>query len=183
MQPRPQGDKAHAVGWYVVNPLNIGAQGSTGDRRTVVANSEDGAAHGRPRWAQAPVEKVREIAPPVGPDGAVYIAWRKRDDPANAPHPIVVAKSTDEAATWIRTPIVDATAAPGPAAIAERPKASLANLSVAASQLAYPGNSERIGAAFTSKLVVHKDDVAGAWAGAVLARRRRSPWPSRTPGW
>ncbi|HET7722372.1 MAG TPA: cell wall-binding repeat-containing protein, partial [Acidimicrobiales bacterium] len=41
---------------------------------------------------------------------------------------------------------------------------------------AYPGGSERIGAAFTSKLVVvHKDDVAGAWAGAVLARANHAP--------
>ena len=36
VQPRPQGDKLYVVGWYVVNPLNMGAQGGAGrppDRR------------------------------------------------------------------------------------------------------------------------------------------------------
>ena len=65
---------------------------------------------------------------------------------------------------------------PGPPLVTELPKASPANLSVAVSQFAYPGGAERIGAAFTSKLVVvHKDDVAGAWAGAVLARVNHAP--------
>jgi hypothetical protein len=64
----------------------------------------------------------------------------------------------------------------GPALTTELPKASPANLSVAVAQLAYPGGSERIGSSFTSKLVVvHKDDVAGAWAGAVLARANHAP--------
>ena len=39
-------------------------------------------------------------------------AWRNRDDPAAAPHPIVVAKSSDGGVTWTRTPIQDATPAP-----------------------------------------------------------------------
>ncbi|HEV2760379.1 MAG TPA: hypothetical protein VGV86_12500 [Acidimicrobiales bacterium] len=363
VQPRPQGDKLYVVGWHVNNPLNMGAQAGGGDRKTVVASSEDGGrTWSAPVEAQAPEEKVREIAPPViGRDGSVYVAWRNRDDPANAPHPIVVAKSSDGGVTWTRTPIADATPPPtgipaptgnagfpkmaadpttgnlyvtylgfdfgdldvllqrstdggatwsqplrvnddprgngvrqttpdisvapngrvdivwfdsrttlpspivprpggqgdiyyasstdrgatfsgnrrisdrsinlddgtlgrngtytwwgpdsvplgndavlfawgdarygnvdtgtndvvlatmqlgdsGPAAITELPKASPANLSVAASQLAYPGGSERIGTAFSSKLVVvHKDDVAGAWAGAVLARANASP--------
>ena len=366
VQPRPQGDKLYVVGWHVVNPLNMGAQGGQGERRTVVASSEDGGrTWSAPVFAEAPDEKVREITPPVvDRNGSVYMAWRNRDDPANAPHPIVVAKSSDGGVTWTRTPINDATpapagipaptgnagfpkmaydpntgpfgalyvtylgfdfgdldvlvqrsidtgvtwspplrvnddprgngvrqltpdisvapngrvdvvwfdtrtnlpspiiprpsgqgdiyyasssdggatfssnrrisdrsinlddgmlgrngtytwwgpdsvpmgndavlfawgdarygnvdngtndvvlatmqlGAPGPAAITELPRASPANLSVAASQLAYPGGSERIGAAFTSKLVVvHKDDVAGAWAGAVLARFNHSP--------
>jgi hypothetical protein len=363
VQPRPQGDKLYVVGWYVVNPLNMGAQGGAGDRRAVVASSEDGGrTWSAPVEAQAPDEKVREITPPVvGKDGSVYIAWRNRDDPANAPHPIVVAKSSDGGVTWTRTPINDATPAPagipapagnagfpkmaadpatgnlyvayvgfdfgdldlivqrstdngatwsrplrvnddprgngvrqlapdisvapngrvdvvwfdtrtnlpspiiprpagqgdiyyasssdggatfsgnrrisdrsinlddgtlgrngtytwwgpdsvplgndsvlfawgdprfgnvdsgtndivmatlrlgesGPPLITDLPKASPANLSVAVSQMAYPGGSERIGAAFTSKLVVvHKDDVAGAWAGAVLARANHAP--------
>lgn len=363
VQPRPQGDKLYVVGWHVVNPLNMGAQGGQGERRTVVASSEDGGrTWSAPVFAEAPDEKVREITPPVvGRDGSVYMAWRNRDDPANAPHPIVVAKSSDGGVTWTRTPIQDATPAPpsapppagnagfpkmavdpnsgnlyvtylgfnfgdldtlvqrstdngatwsqpvrvnddprgngvrqltpdisvapngrvdvvwfdtrtslpspivprpggqgdiyyasstdggatfsgnrrisdrsinvddgtlgrngtytwwgpdsvplgndavlfawgdarygnvdsgandvvlatmqlgdsGPAAITQLPKASPANLSVAAAQMAYPGGSERIGAAFTSKLVVvHKDDLAGAWAGAVLARAHHSP--------
>ncbi|MGI8809846.1 MAG: hypothetical protein ACR2KK_18790 [Acidimicrobiales bacterium] len=363
VQPRPQGDKLYAVGWHVVNPLNMGAQGGQGERRAVVASSEDGGrTWSTPVFAEAPDEKVREITPPVvGRDGSVYMAWRNRDDPANAPHPVVVAKSSDGGVTWAHTPINDATPAPtgiptptgnagfpkmavdpnsgslyvaylgfdfgdldtlvqrstdngatwsrplrvnddprgngvrqltpdisvapngrvdvvwfdtrtnlpspivprpggqgdvyyasssdggatfsgnrrisdrsinvddgtlgrngtytwwgpdsvplgndtvlfawgdarygnvdsaandvvlatlrlgdaGPAAITELPKASPANLSVAASQMAYPGGSERIGAAFTSKLVVvRKDDVAAAWAGAVLARAHHSP--------
>jgi len=364
VQPRPQGDKVYAVGWYVINPPGAGASGGAGDRRTVVVSSEDGGkTWSNPVEAQGPDEKVREIAPPVvGPDGAVYIAWRNRDDPATAPHPIVVAKSSDGGATWARTPIGDVGPAPtsapapagssgyprmavdskngslyvvydgfnfgdldtvfqrstdggttwsaplrvnddpkgtgvrqltpqvfvapnsrvdviwmdtratypsaivpkpagsgdiyyssssdggatfssnrritdrsfnldngllarigtytwyGPAAVplgndsvlfawgegrygnvdndtndivlatmqlgpapgaanvVDLPKASAANLSVAVSQVAYPGGSERIGAAFTSKLVVvNKDDVAGAWAGAVLARANASP--------
>ena len=363
VQPRPQGDKLYVVGWYVVNPLNMGAQGGAGDRRTVVASSEDGGrTWSAPVEAQAPEEKVREIAPPViGRDGSVYIAWRNRDDPANAPHPIVVAKSSDGGVTWTRTPVNDATPAPtgipaptgnagfpkmaadpstgnlyvvylgfdfgdldvvlqrstdngatwsrpqrvnddpmrngvrqltpdisvapngrvdvvwfdtrtnlpspiiprpagtgdiyyasssdggatfsgnrrisdrsinlddgtlgrngtytwwgpdsvplgndsvlfawgdarygnvdtaandvvlatmrlgepGPPLITELPKASPANLSVAVSQMAYPGGAERIGSTFSSKaVVVHKDDVAGAWAGAVLARANHAP--------
>lgn len=363
VQPRPQGDKLYVIGWYVVNPLNMGAQGGAGDRRTVVASSDDGGrTWSAPVEAQGPDEKVREITPPVvGRDGSVYMAWRNRDDPSSAPHPIVVAKSSDGGATWARTSINDATPAPsgipsptgnagfpkmaadpqngnlyvvyigfdfgdldtiiqrstdngatwsqplrvnddprgngvrqltpdisvapngrvdvvwfdtrttlpspiiprpggqgdvyyasssdggatfsgnrrisdrsvnvddgllgrtgtytwwgpdfvplgndavlfawadgrfgnvdtatndimlakmqlgesGPAAITELPKASPANLSVAVSRMAYPGGSERIGGAFTSKLVVvHKDDVAGAWAGAVLARANHAP--------
>ncbi len=114
VQPRPQGDKLYVVGWYVVNPLNMGAQGGQGDRRAVVASSEDGGrTWSAPVEAQAPDEKVREITPPVvGKDGSVYIAWRNRDDPAAAPHPIVVAKSSDGGVTWTRTPIQDATVAP-----------------------------------------------------------------------
>jgi hypothetical protein len=363
VQPRPQGDKLYVVGWHVVNPPGMGASGGAGERKALVASSEDGGrTWSAPVEAQGPEERVREIAPPVvGPDGAVYVAWRNRDDPANAPHPIVVAKSTDGGATWARTPIGDVGPAPtsapapagssgyprmavdprtgalyvvyvgfnfgdldtifqrstdggatwspplrvnddptgngvrqltpqvfvapnsrvdviwidtrttppsgvvprpaghadlyyasstdggatfstnrrisdrsmnldegllgrigtytwygpaaapmgdnvilfawgdprfsnvdtatndimlatmqlgeaGPAAIDELPQASPSNLSVAASQLAYPGGSERIGAAFTSKLVVvHQDDVPGAMAGAVLARAHASP--------
>ena len=363
VQPRPQGDKVYVVGWFVINPPGMGASGGAGDRRAVVATSDDGGkTWGNPVEAQGPDEKVREIAPPVvAPNGAVYIAWRNRDDPATAPHPIVVAKSTDGGATWTRTPIGDVTPAPtgipaptgssgyprmavdpkngnlyvvydgfnfgdldavfqrstdggatwspplrvnddpkgtgvrqltpqvfvapdsrvdviwvdtratypstiipkpagqgdvyyasssdggvtfsanrrisdrsinlddgllgrigtytwwgpaeapigndsvlfawgdsrfgnvdndtndiilatlqlgdaGPAQVVNLPKASPANLSVAASQFAYPGGAERIGSAFTSKLVVvSKDDVAGAWAGAVLARANASP--------
>jgi len=365
VQPRSgRPDRVYAVGWYVVNPPSMGASGGAGDRRTVVSSSDDGGKTWSPPVdAQGPDEKVREIAPPVvGPDGAVYIAWRNRDDPAaTAPHPIVVAKSTDGGATWARTPLGDVGPAPtgipaptgssgyprmavdpkngnlyvvyvgfnfgdldaifqrstdggatwspplrvnddpkgngvrqltpqvfvapnsrvdvlwvdtratypspvipkpagqadvyyasstdgggtftsgrrisdrsmnlddgllgrigtytwwgpaeapigndavlfawgdsrygnvdtdtndiilatlqlgqaGPAEITQLPKASPANVSVAASQLAYPGGAERIGSAFTSKLVVvNGKDVAGAWAGAVLARANASP--------
>src|SRR5438270_851054 len=85
VQPRAQGDKLYVVGWYVVNPPGMGASGGAGDRRAVVATSDDGGkTWSNPVEAQGPDEKVREIAPPVvAPDGAVYIAWRNRDDPAN----------------------------------------------------------------------------------------------------
>ena len=60
--------------------------------------------------------------------------------------------------------------------IQELPKAKPADLSVAASQMAYPGGTERINALLTSKLVVvNKNDVAAAWAGAVLARYNAAP--------
>jgi putative cell wall-binding protein len=114
VQPRPQGDRLYVVGWYVVNPPGMGASGGAGDRRAVVATSDDGGkTWSPPVEAQAPDEKVREIAPPVvSPDGSVYIAWRNRDDPATAPHPIEVAKSTDGGATWTRTPLGDVGPAP-----------------------------------------------------------------------
>lgn len=114
VQPRPQGDRLYVVGWYVINPPGMGAQGGAGDRKAVVAVSEDGGATwSAPVEAQGPDEHVREISPPVvGKDGAVYLAWRNRDDPANAPHPMVVAKSTDGGKTWTRTSIADATPAP-----------------------------------------------------------------------
>ncbi|MFN2607913.1 MAG: cell wall-binding repeat-containing protein [Acidimicrobiales bacterium] len=118
VQPRPGADRVYAVGWYVNNPAGQGASGGAGDRRTVVVRSDDsGATWSPPVEAQAPGEAVREIAPPVvGPDGAVYVAWRNRDDPANAPHPIVVAKSTDGGTTWTRTPIGNVGPAPTSAA-------------------------------------------------------------------
>jgi putative cell wall-binding protein len=128
VQPRPQGDKVYAVGWYVVNPPGQGASGGAGDRRTVVASSEDGGkTWSDPVEAQGPDEHVREIAPPVvGPDGSVYIAWRNRDDPATAPHPIVVAKSSDGGVTWNRTSIGDVgpapTTAPAPAGSSGYPR-------------------------------------------------------------
>ena len=66
VQPRPQGDKLYVVGWHVVNPLNMGAQGGQGERRAVVASSEDGGrTWSAPVFAEAPDEKVREITPPV----------------------------------------------------------------------------------------------------------------------
>ena len=117
VQPRPQGDKVYAVGWYVVNPPGMGASGGAGDRHAVVVSSDDGGkTWSQPVDAQGPDEHVREIAPPVvGPDGALYIAWRNRDDPSTAPHPIVVAKSSDGGATWTRTPLGDVGPAPATA--------------------------------------------------------------------
>jgi putative cell wall-binding protein len=56
------------------------------------------------------------------------------------------------------------------------PKTTPAELSIAASQMAYLGGTERINGTLTTKLVVvNKNDVAGAWAGAVLARDNASP--------
>ena len=61
-------------------------------------------------------------------------------------------------------------------AIQALPKAKPAELSIAASQMAYPGGSERVSGVLTSKLVVvNKKDVAAAWAGAVLARDNSAP--------
>jgi hypothetical protein len=64
----------------------------------------------------------------------------------------------------------------GPPEVTDLPKASPANVSVAVSQLAYPGGSERFGNPFTSRLVVvNKHDAAGAMAASVLARANGSP--------
>jgi putative cell wall-binding protein len=64
----------------------------------------------------------------------------------------------------------------GPPEVTDLPNASPGNLSVAVSELAYPGGSERFGNPFTSRLVVvNKNDAAGAMAGAVLARANSSP--------
>lgn len=115
VQPRPEGDRVYAVGWLVNNPPGMGASGGAGDRKTVVAVSEDGGTTWSPPVeAQGPEEKVREIAPPVvAPDGALYIAWRNRDDPATTqPRPIVVAKSTDGGKTFTRTPLGNVGPAP-----------------------------------------------------------------------
>ncbi|MDQ6798784.1 MAG: exo-alpha-sialidase [Actinomycetota bacterium] len=128
VQARAQGDKVYAVGWYVVNPPGMGASGGGGDRRTVVSSSDDGGkTWSSPVDAQGPDEHVREIAPPVvGPDGALYMAWRNRDDPSTAPHPIVVAKSTDGGATFTRTSLGDVgpapTTAPAPAGSSGYPR-------------------------------------------------------------
>ncbi|MDQ6727979.1 MAG: hypothetical protein M3066_17735 [Actinomycetota bacterium] len=117
VQARAQGDKVYAVGWYVVNPPGMGASGGAGDRHAVVASSDDGGkTWSAPVDAQGPDEHVREITPPVvGPDGALYLAWRNRDDPSSAPHPIVVAKSTDGGVTFTRTSIGDVGPAPATA--------------------------------------------------------------------
>ncbi|HEX3623768.1 MAG TPA: cell wall-binding repeat-containing protein [Acidimicrobiales bacterium] len=128
VQPRPQGDKVYAVGWSVVNPPGMGASGGAGDRKAVVSSSDDGGkTWSAPVEAQGPDEHVREIAPPVvGPDGSLYIAWRNRDDPSTAPHPIVVAKSSDGGATFTRTSLGNVgpapTTAPAPAGSAGYPR-------------------------------------------------------------
>jgi putative cell wall-binding protein len=97
-----------------VNVTSGGAQGGGGDRQLVTAASDDGGATwGAPVIASAPGEHIREPAPPVvGPDGAVYTAWRNRDAPSSDPHPVVVAKSTDGGATWTRSMV--AQMQPGP---------------------------------------------------------------------
>jgi hypothetical protein len=119
VQARAQGDKVYVVAWYVINPAGQAAAGGTGDRRAVVSSSDDGGkTWSPPVFASGPDEKVQEVARPVvGPDGAVYIVWRNRDDPSflTQPRPIVVAKSTDGGATFTRTPIGDVGPAPATA--------------------------------------------------------------------
>jgi putative cell wall-binding protein len=113
VQPRASGDRVYVVGWSVF-VTSGGAQGGGGDRQLVTAASDDGGATwAAPVAAQAPGEHLREPAPPVvGPDGAVYTAWRNRDAPSTDPHPVVVAKSTDGGATWTRAMV--ASMLPGP---------------------------------------------------------------------
>ncbi len=113
VDPRPSGDRLYVVGWSVF-VTSGGAQGGGGDRQIVTsASSDGGATWSAPVAAQAPGEHIREPAPPVvGPDGAVYTAYRNRDAPSTAPHPVVVARSVDGGATWARTPVADMQ--PGP---------------------------------------------------------------------
>ena len=104
--PNPNGDKLYVTAWSVF-VTSGGASGGGGDRQLITSASTDGGkTWSAPVFASAQGEHVREDSPPVvGPDGAVYVAWRNRDDPSTAPHPIVVAKSTDGGQTWTETPV------------------------------------------------------------------------------
>ena len=100
----------------------------------------------------------------LGNDG-VFFAW---PDPRQG--------NVDTDTNDIVTATLNLRASDASPSIQELPKASPADLSVAASQMAYPGGTERLNALLTSKLVVvNKDDVAAAWAGAVLARSNAAP--------
>lgn len=100
---------------------------------------------------------------PLGNDG-VFFAWSDTRD-GN------VDTDTNDIVTATLRLGTDASPS-----IQELPNAKPADLSIAASQMAYPGGTERINALLTSKLVVvNKDDVAAAWAGAVLARDNAAP--------
>jgi hypothetical protein len=102
VQPRPEGDRIFVAAWGVAVTSGGPADGA-GDRRLVTAASSDGGATWSvPVDASAPGEQVREpSAPVVAPDGAVYVAWRNRDNGA-APSNVIVGKSTDGGRTWAR---------------------------------------------------------------------------------
>lgn len=102
VQPRPDGDRVFVAAWGVAVTSGGPADGA-GDRRLVTASSSDGGTTWSPPVdASAPGEQVREpSAPVVGPDGAVYVAWRNRDTGA-APSNVIVGKSTDGGKTWTR---------------------------------------------------------------------------------
>ena len=148
--------KPRASSFSVNNPNGSrgGCSGGGGERRILVARSDNGgstwtapvlasAANVRTGTVTAPSnipagtgpageagstdEQAREPSQPViGPDGAVYVAYRNRDItdgttcpvnpslpatttpaqgsfPANKAHCIVVAKSVDQGATWTQT--------------------------------------------------------------------------------
>jgi len=103
VEPRVEGDRVYVSAWGV-NVTSGGAGGGGGDRRLVTARSDDGGrTWAAPVDAQGPDEKVREPAQPaIGPNGAVYVAWRNRD-PEPPPNSIAVARSTDQGATWSRS--------------------------------------------------------------------------------
>jgi hypothetical protein len=118
VQARAQGDKVYVVSWYVINPSGQPAAGGTGDRRAAVSSSDDGGkTWSAPVFASGPDEKAQEIAQPVvGPDGALYIVWRNRDDGYQTQkRPLVLAKSTDGGATFTRTSVDDFAPAPATA--------------------------------------------------------------------
>lgn len=128
-------DRLYANAWQCHNKLRTGqtrlggCSGGGGDRRMLVARSDDGGATWTDRVvasaqnvrsgadaanAASEDEQMREPSQPViGPDGAVYIAWRNRDLTSGTtcpPNPllknsprsdcIVVARSTDRGQTW-----------------------------------------------------------------------------------
>lgn len=101
---------------------------------------------------------------PLGND-AVFFAW---SDPRQG--------NVDTDTNDIFTATLNLAAGDASPSVHELPKAKPADLSIAASQMAYPGGIERINSLLTSKLVVvNKNDVAAAWAGAVLARDNAAP--------
>jgi putative cell wall-binding protein len=100
----------------------------------------------------------------LGNDG-VFFAW---PDPREG--------SVDTDTNDIYTATLNLGAGDAGPSIQALPKTTPAQLSIAASQMAYAGGTERINGTLTTKLVVvNKNDVAGAWAGAVLARDNASP--------
>ena len=103
VQARPDGDRLFVAAWGVTVTSGGPADGA-GDRRLVTASSVDGGTTwSAPVDASAPGEQAREpSAPVVGPDGAVYVAWRNRDTGA-APSNVIVGKSTDGGRTWVRS--------------------------------------------------------------------------------
>ncbi len=103
VEPRPEGDRLYVSAWGLVVTTG-GAGGGPGDRRAVVARSDDAGATWAPAVdAQAPGEQVRETTEPVvASDGTVYVGWRNRD-PAPATNNISVGKSTDRGVTWTQS--------------------------------------------------------------------------------
>jgi putative cell wall-binding protein len=122
-------DRLYATAWQCHIKLRTGetrlggCSGGGGDRRQLVARSDDAGQTWRPTViasavnvrtgadaanAASPDEQMREPSEPVvGPDGAVYMAWRNRDltpgtscPPTSAANCIVVARSTDRGQTW-----------------------------------------------------------------------------------
>lgn len=102
VQARPAGDRVVVSAWGV-NVTSGGPADGAGKRSQTIAVSNDaGATWSAPVDASAPGEQTREPSPAVfGADGAIYLAWRNRDNPPN-PSNEIVAKSTDGGATWVR---------------------------------------------------------------------------------
>lgn len=101
--PGANGDKLYVIGWRVF--LTSGGALSGGGERSLItsASTDSGATWSAPLLANTPGELVREPTQPVvGPDGAVYVGWRDRND-APAVNHIVVARSADGGATWTRS--------------------------------------------------------------------------------
>ncbi|MGH9125098.1 MAG: cell wall-binding repeat-containing protein, partial [Acidimicrobiales bacterium] len=113
VQQTSSGDRLFVDGW-MVDVTSGGAQGGGGLREMVTAVSNDGGmTWSAPVVASSTTDQIREpAAPVVGPDGAVYVAWRNRDAPSTAAHPLVVAKSTDNGKTWTQSQV--AMMLPGP---------------------------------------------------------------------
>ncbi|MDQ6727244.1 MAG: exo-alpha-sialidase, partial [Actinomycetota bacterium] len=107
---RPQGDRLVVASWLIT----LTGTSEPQQRRATVAVSDDGGATwSAPVNASPPDQKARELSQPVvGPDGAIYVAWRTLD-PAPAPNFLIVAKSTDRGATWTQVQAGPATGTRG----------------------------------------------------------------------
>lgn len=154
--PAPRG----GVDVYYANSTDGGATFSANRRITDHTINQDMGLIGR----IGSYSWYGPVVASLGNDG-VWFAW---SDPRQG--------NVDTDTNDIYTATLNLAGGDASPAIQALPKASPANLSIAASQMAYPGGNERVNGNLTSKLVVvNKNDVAGAWAGAVLARDNSAP--------
>ncbi|HEX3393044.1 MAG TPA: sialidase family protein, partial [Acidimicrobiales bacterium] len=106
VEPGAAGDRIY------VSALSPGGSPGGGGR-LVTTRSDDGGVTWSPVVdAQGDGQSVREPAQPVvGADGAVFVAWHAVT--GASPDQVVVARSTDRGATWVRSPATEVPAGGG----------------------------------------------------------------------